>query len=142
GGLLRGDVTGGADDHAVLGQGGGVDRPGQAEVEDLDPEGGGGGGAAGPRGGGLFQPQGGGLDVAVDQAAGVGGGQAAGRVAADAQHLGDGRLAAALQPLRQRHAGEQLHDQVGDAVGLADLMDGDDVVVRQRGDGPGLAEEA
>ena len=49
---------------------------GQAEIDDLDP--------APP----LLQPDVGRLDVAVDQAPGVGRGQALGDLPADAQHLG------------------------------------------------------
>ena len=104
---------------------------GQAEIEDLDPS---------LMGG--IEPDVAGLDVAVDQAAFVGGGQPLGDLPADPQHLGDARLAALLQPLVQRHALEELHRQEGDAVVLIDLEDGDDVVVVDGGHGLGLAQEA
>ena len=45
-------------------------------------------------------------------------------------------------PVVQRLALEERHGQEGDAAVLADLIDGDDVVVLDGGRGPGLAQEA
>ena len=44
--------------------------------------------------------------------------------------------------LVERHAVEQLHRDIGEAVGLADVVDGDDIGVGERAGGPGLAQEA
>ena len=46
------------------------------------------------------------------------------------------------EPLAQRLALEQLHDGVGDAAVLAEVVDGQDVRVRERRDGLRLALEA
>ena len=109
----------------VLGRG-----PGQAEIEDLD--------AAARR----LQPDVGRLDVAVNQAALVGRRQTFGDLPADAQRLGQGQRPFAAQPRLQRLAQQQPHDEVGDAAILADLIDGDDVVVLDGGGSSGLAEKA
>ena len=105
--------------------------PGQAEIEDLDAA------AA------AFQPDVGRLDVAVDQAVLVGRRQPLGDLPADAQHLGDGQLASRAS--RRSSSGsplQELHGQEGHAAVLADLVDGDDVVVLDGGRGLGLAQEA
>ncbi len=48
---------------------------------------------------------------------------------------------ASVQPLGQRHPLQVLHGQERDAAFLPDLVDGDDVVVLDRGGRPGLASE-
>ena len=63
-------------------------------------------------------------------------------LAADAQHLGHRQLALALQALVERLAFEELHGQEGHAAVLADLVDGDDVIVLDRCRRPRLAQEA
>ena len=66
-------------DHPRLRHGGVVDRAGESEVGDLDPL------------DAVLQQDVGGLDVAVNQALGVGGGQTAGGLRADAEDLGQFR---------------------------------------------------
>jgi hypothetical protein len=107
-----------------------VDWPGRAEVEELD--------APGRR----FEPDVRGLDVAVDQAGGVGHGQPFGDLAGDAQRLGHGERALALQAGLQGIALEELHRQERPAALLADLVDGRDMVVRQRRGQAGFLQEA
>ena len=107
------------------------DGAGQAEVGDLDAL------------DAVLQQDVGRLDVAVDQPLRVGRGQALGDLHADAQDL----RRAPSGPLRSScscsdAAVDVLHDQVGQAVGLLDGVDGDDVVVADGGGGPGLAHEA
>ena len=88
-----------------------------------------------------LQPDVGRLDVPVDQTAFVGGRQALGHFPADAQHFRQRQLALALKAVVQRLAFEELHGQEGDAAVLADLVDGDDVIVLEGGRRPGLAQE-
>src|SRR5690606_2064054 len=82
------------------------------------------------------------LDVAVDDPLGVRGGERA----ADLDRVGDGLLdrqpPAAADALLQRLALDVLEDDVGVAVVLAGVDDGDDVRVREAGGGAGLAPEA
>ena len=82
------------------------------------------------------------LDVAVDDAEPVGIIERAGDLGADP---GDGlerHPARLAQMLVERDAVEQFHGDIGKAVRLADVVDGDDVGVRERAGGPGLAQEA
>ena len=150
-GLLRGHVRRRAEHGPRLRQPDVVVlRPGQAEVEKLDTRGEGEGSDGDSSFSSLvlasvvpcFEPDVAGLDVAVDEAGGVGGGQALGHLGGDAQGLGQGQLAFAFQAGVERFALEQRHGQVGDAVVLADLVDGDDVVVLDAGGGAGFAQEA
>src|SRR5947209_1182154 len=78
--------AGGGDPRVLLGAG-------EAEIEDLDAD-----RVLGP----LLQPEVRRLDVAVDQAAGVGGRKAGGRLPAHAQHLGDRETLAPTQAALQR----------------------------------------
>jgi hypothetical protein len=82
-----------------------------------------------------------GFEVAMDQAGGVGGRDAAGDVGEHAQSFGPAR-GTILRPRAEGLAGDELH---GDpdllAVG-ADVVDGDDVGVRQLGQRLGLAQQA
>ncbi len=129
-GLLRGHVGRRAQNVAGLRQMHVLLRQaGQAEVDDLDPA------AAG------FEPDVGGLDVAVDQSARVRRRQARRDLPADTQDLGQRRHFRVLEPALQRLALEQGHGEVGNAVVLADLIDGDNVIVLDGGGGAGLAEE-
>jgi hypothetical protein len=131
-GLLGGHVGGRADHGPRLGElGVRLAAAGQAEIDDPDPT---------PP---LLQPHVRRLDVTVDQPPGVGRGQAVGDFPADAQHLGQRQPAAGpLQPLFERLAAEQLHGQERHAAVLADLIDGDDVLVLDGRGQPGLAQEA
>src|SRR5439155_1452231 len=60
----------------------------------------------------------------------------------DAQYLRDREFPFALQPGVQGFPFEELHCQEGDTVVLAHLVNGDDVVVLERGRRPRLAQEA
>ena len=101
---------------------------GQAEVEDLDAA------VAG-------QEDVLGLQVAVDDAFLVRGGQAEGDLAGDLDGA-CGRKRAVVEPLAQRLALEQLGDGVSEAVDGAEVVDGQDVGVGERGDRLRLALEA
>jgi hypothetical protein len=100
---------------------------GQAEVEDLHPT---------VRG----QEEVLGLEVAVDDALGVGGLEAAGGLEGVAEDLLSGGGAAGDE-LAQRIALEELGDDVGSAVVGPRVVDGENVGVVQGGDGAGLALE-
>ncbi len=89
-----------------------------------------------------FEPEVRRLDVAVDQAARVGGGQAEGDLTADARRLADRRAVAGAQPLLQAAPAQQLHRQEWHAAVFADLVDGDDVIVLDLRRRPRLAQEA
>ena len=105
---------------------------GQAEVEDLDPP------ALG-----LLDPQVGRLDVPVDQPLVLGRRQPAEHVPRDLEDgRGRDRPLAALEPVVKGPAVEEFHGQEGDAVVLADLIDGHDVVGLDGRGGAGFAEEA
>jgi hypothetical protein len=80
-----------------------------------------------------------GLEVAVDEAGLVGGGEAASGLQEHGDDLGPRpRL---TQPLAQGLAAHELHGEEDLVAGLADLVDVDDVRVREPGEGLGLAEE-
>jgi hypothetical protein len=146
--LLRGHVGGGAEDRAGEGHrrdealdGGAraevralaglalAGAAGEAEVEDAD--------AAVVADHDVV-----GLEVAVDEADGVGGGEAVAGLGEHAEDLGAGpRLL--VEPAAQRDAGDELHRDVDLAVGGgADVVDADDVGVREAGEGLGLAQQA
>jgi hypothetical protein len=72
----------------------------------------------------------------------VGGGQPHGDLTAKAQHLGQGELFFAFQPLFQGLALQELHGQIRNAAVLANLEDGDDVFVVDARTRLGLAQEA
>ena len=82
-----------------------------------------------------------GLDVPVDDAPFVGGGETVGDGGADLHDLSR-RQRAPADERAQRLAAEELGHGVDDAVLLAEIMDGEDVGVRERGDRAGLALEA
>ncbi len=107
-----------------------VARQRQAEIDDLD---------AVPA---FLQPDVGRLDVPVDQPALVGLGQSLRDFLADPQDLLGGQFALAVEAVFQRLAQQELHGQVGHAAVLAHLVNGDDVVVLDRGGGLRLAVEA
>ncbi len=83
-----------------------------------------------------------GLDVAVDEVAGVGVGKALGRLANVVRRAIEGQRAVEFDQPLQVLAVDELHDDeiavhfIVDAIGL------DDIGVIERGDGPGLGEEA
>ena len=110
-----------------VGRGIGLDRAGQAEVQDLHPA-------------VVGQEDVLGLEVAVDDALVVGGGQAAGDLAAVLGGLARGQRALE-QAVAQGLALEQLGHQEGRALLAAEIVDRQDVGVREGGDGLGLALE-
>ena len=81
------------------------------------------------------------FQIAMDDPLLVCGGQTICDISADLQHLPD-RQGAVFQPRAKRLALEQLHDGVRSAFVLPEVVDGEDVGMRQRGDGAGLAFEA
>ena len=81
------------------------------------------------------------LDVPVDDAPFVGGGETVGDGGADLHDLSR-RQRAPTDERAKRLAAEELGHRVDDAVLLAEIMDGEDVRVRECGDGAGLALEA
>ena len=81
------------------------------------------------------------LHVAVDDARVVQRGEGLEQVEGQRDRLFGGQRPA-LQPRRQGLAGEQLHDDVGLGVVLADLVDRAEVRVAHPGGGPRLAQEA
>ena len=107
---------------------GGLAELGQAEIEDLDQAVGGDEDVLG-------------LQVAVDDAAAVRRGQAAGDLLRVRQGLAQ-RQRAAAERAAQRLAVEQLGDDVGPPVGGADVVDRDDVRVVERGGGARFQLEA
>src|SRR5262249_45019155 len=107
-----------------------ADTAGHAEIEDLYPA------AA------CFQPDIRRFDVAMDHSAGMGGSETLDNLAADAEDLGDGERALALEPRLESFALQQRHGQKRYPAILTDVQDGDDVVMHDAGDRLGLAEEA
>jgi hypothetical protein len=77
----------------------------------------------------------------MDQRLGVGRRQPLGNLPADAQHLRHRQPALALQARVQRFPLQQGHGQEEDTPVLAHLVDGDDVVVRQRRRCPGFPQK-
>ena len=106
-----------------------LQAPRQAEVEDLHP-------AAT-----AFEPEVRRLDVAVHQAAPMRDVQPFGDLAGDPEGLGQGELPFAAEAVGEGLALQEGHRQEEDPAILGRLIDRDDVVVVERGDGPGLAEE-
>ena len=126
--LLRRHVVERTHHHVAAGQLGG-DEAGETEIENLDHA-------------VIGDEDVGGLDVAVDDAVDV-------RVVEPFADIDrDVQLAAHAQLLRAGHALlqilplEELHREVGLTLVLAEVVDGDDVAVRQLTGGPGLAEES
>ena len=105
------------------------DRPGDPEVDDLH------------RAVGADQDVAG-LDVAVDQAAGMGGGQCPRHPGPDPGNLAGRERAAPAQDRGEVLAVDQLHDDVRAARVLAVVVDRDDIRVAQRGRRLGLLPEA
>ncbi|PCC67600.1 hypothetical protein NAEX_00607 [Nannocystis exedens] len=137
---LGGDVAGGAEQGAGLGQRGVVaprgaaDDLGQAEVEDLD--------VVGVVVAGEAEAVGR-LDVAVDDAVLVRGREGAGDLLADVDDPLPGERPLARDGGGEVLAFEPLHDEEGGAaVGLAEVGDLDDVGVGDDGGGAGLLNEA
>jgi hypothetical protein len=77
----------------------------------------------------------------VDEAGGVGDGEAAAGLQEHGEHLGP-RAPGAAQPVFEGDADDELHRDVDEVAVGADLVDGDDVGVGEAGHGLGLAEEA
>ena len=132
--LLRGEVLGGADDHAGAGERGGVAGLGDAEVGQLHH-------AVGP------DHEVAGLDVAVHHPGPVRGGQPVGGLAEHVQRPVDRELALLVQDRDQRLALDELHDEEGQLLvagvvdGLAVVVDRGDVRMGQGGRVPGLVAE-
>ena len=105
-----------------------VQRPGEAEVEDLHP----------PVGG---EDHVRGLEVTVDQPLPVGFGEGIADLGTDPD---DGRRGhrPETHPLGQGLAPDVLHDDEGGVCRLEDVVDGGDARVVERRDGAGLVEEA
>ena len=78
----------------------------------------------------------------MDQASGVGRGEAQGDLAADAADFLDRQYPFTLESILQRFAGQQRHGDVRDAAILADLVNGNDMVVQEGRRRPTLAQEA
>jgi hypothetical protein len=103
----------------------------RARLADREP------GPAGP----LFQENVRGLDVAMNQALGVRRRQPLRHLGADADDVRERQSPVPVQPVRQRFAGDVLHDQERYPVRLIDRMNGHDAVVLEGGGGPCLAKE-
>ena len=126
--LLRAEVMDRAEGrprqrHLCLG-----DRPGDAEVGDLDP-------AVGP------DQDVARLDVAVDEPAGMSGGEGLRDAGPDPGDLPRVERTAPAQDRREVLPVDQLHDDVRAARVLAEVVDGDDVGVAERGRRLGLRAE-
>ena len=129
GDLLRRHVVDGADEHAVRGQPG----PGHAddaEVEDLQ------------RTAVAVDHQVGRLDVAMDHARLVGVGQTRAQALHHLELAHERDRLAAPNQLRQRLAADELHRDERPALEDAELVDRDDVRMREAAGGAGLALEA
>src|SRR5262249_42740394 len=88
-----------------------------------------------------FEPDIGGLDVPVDQSAGVRGGEPLAYFAPNSHELIQRERISVPDPILQVLASQKLHCQVGDRGVWSDLVDGDDVIVSNRGGHAGLAKE-
>ena len=85
----------------------------------------------------------GGLDVAVNDPLGVGGAEGGRDLLAPGHDLADRRaLARLLEELFEVRPGDELQDEEGAPLGLADFVDLDEVGVRQGRGSPGLDREA
>ncbi len=127
--LLGRHVGDGADGAAGVGQAGLAGDLGQAEVGDADRAVGG-------------EEDVGGLDVAVDDAAGVGSGEAVGGLGDDRQGLG-WRERTAADPGAQALAAAEGHgDEHAAVLALADVVDRADVGAVEGRGGPGFVDEA
>ena len=126
--LLGAQVRGGADDHAGGGDGRGVVDGGDPEVREV-------GAALG------VEQHVAGLDVAVHHPAAVHVGERVGERGAQRDDVDD-RQRPRTDPLRQRVALDELHDEVGAAVLVADVVDRHEPGVREPGEGEDLAPVA
>jgi hypothetical protein len=77
----------------------------------------------------------------MDQPPRMGGGESGGDLAPDPQDLGGRQPALPLQPIGERFPLEQRHRQIGQSAIFAHLIDRDDVVMFEGGDGAGLPQE-
>ena len=135
GGLFGGRVPGGAEERPGAAEGAVVAvGPGQAEVDQVDVL----GVAVQDRRGEQDVAR---LDVAVDQAAGVGGVQGPGHLVEDGQGAGRVEAALGLEDAPQVGGVDVAHGQVQQAAVLAGAVDGDDVGVVDGGGDPHLAQE-
>jgi hypothetical protein len=89
----------------------------------------------------VFEQDVGRLDVAVNQAVLVGRRQAAGDLRADPQHLRHVERPDPVEPLLQGLAGDVFRHQMRERL-LLDRVNGDDVLMADRGGGAGFAQEA
>ena len=128
-GLFRAEVVDRAEGHARQRHLGLGDRPGDPEVDDLDP-------AVGP------DQDVARLHVTVDEASGVCGGEGPGDAGPDPRDLARRQRAAPAQDRGEVLPVDQLHDDVRAAGVLAEVVDRDDVGVAERGGRLGLLPEA
>nr|WP_237768262.1 hypothetical protein [Serinicoccus sp. CNJ-927] len=82
------------------------------------------------------------LDVPVQNARLVGRGERGGHLRPDRRDLGRGQPLPVGDQLGQRGTRDELHDDPGRPVVLEGVVDAHDVLVRERGAGPRLAETA
>jgi hypothetical protein len=106
---------------------------GEAEVGDADARG---------AGGVAFEEDVLGLDVAVDDAPRVGVREGVADLAGDRDGFFEGESLRLLHAVSQADAVDQLHDEVAEALGLAEFVGGDDVGVGEAGEDAGLVLEA
>ena len=83
-----------------------------------------------------------GLDVPVDDAAAVSVAEAPHDLGDEVQRFPPVHLAPALHILLQGNAVDQLHDDVVDALGAGDIVNGDDIGMAELGDRKGFVPEA
>jgi len=136
--LLGGAVAGGAEGGfgGVIGGGGadvreavgGAEDFGDTEVGNLDAA-------------GFIEEEVLGLDVAVDDAAVVGELEGVAEGGDDGEGFPGGEFLDAQQ-LAEVHAIDEFHEEVEEAAGLAEVVDGDNVGVVEGGEGAGFASEA
>jgi hypothetical protein len=127
--LLGGQVLGGTHHRAVAGEVGALRRFGDAEVGDQNPT-------------VARQQDVGRLDVAVDEAAGVGGTEGIGHLGADGEYGVELEGPVLVEVGPHGGADHQLHDDGVDAVLGEGVVDRDDGGVGQPGGGDGLAPES
>ena len=125
--FFGGDVEGGGPDFAGL-IAAAIDEEGEAEVHDF-------GGA------GFGEEDVGGFDVAMDEGELLGGAEAFGDFAADAEGFGFFEVAFAADALLEGAAADELHGDVEVALVVADGVELDDVGVGDVGGDVGLAAE-
>lgn len=82
-----------------------------------------------------------GFEIAMDDPAGVSPGDAESRLMGVAEEFGQWIARFPMHPAAERVAFHELHGEEVDAIGLAEVVDGDDVRMVERGSGAGFATE-